>query len=98
MVDKILKMTMKSLTEENTLKDIVDNVFDLKQKVVDLEQIAREFSKRKENYMEAKSVDYNKDTEIPIQTNHHIIQYSRFNIYSYLVIHFIIKHNDGNKI
>ena len=74
MVDKILKMTLKSLTEENTSKDILDKVFDLKQKVTDLEQIAREFSNRKENDMEAKSFDNNKDTEIPIQTKHHIIQ------------------------
>ena len=66
MVDNILKMTLKSLTEENTSKDILDKVFDLKQKVTDLEQIARDLSKRKENDMEAKSVDYNKDTEIPI--------------------------------
>ena len=43
-------------------------------KVTDLEQIATEFSKRKENYMEAKHFDYNKDTEIPIQTKPHIIE------------------------
>ena len=34
MVDKILKMTLKSLTEENTSKDILEKVFDIKQKVM----------------------------------------------------------------
>ena len=32
-------------------------------KVTDLEQIPTEFSKRKENDMEAKHFDYNKDTD-----------------------------------
>ena len=73
MVDKILKMTLKSLMEENRSKDILDKVVDLKQKVTDLEQIAIEFTKRKEKDIVAKSFDNNKDTEIPIQTKYHII-------------------------
>ena len=98
MADKILKMTLKSLTEENTSKDKLDKVFDLKQKVTDLEQFAREFTKRKESDMEAIFFDKIKDTEIQKQTKHQIIQCdlckTKFQNISNLEKHIKINHTE----
>ena len=69
-VDRILKMTLKSLTEANFNQEI------LEKEVIDLENIATELSKRKETDAEANQFEYNEneDTEIQIDSNSPIVK------------------------
>jgi hypothetical protein len=74
MVDKILEMTLKSLTEANTNQDILETVFDIKKEVIDLEEIATELSKRIENDTEDTEYNGNEDNEIQIKSNPPIVK------------------------
>jgi hypothetical protein len=74
MVDKILKATLKLLTETNTNQDILEKIFDIKKEVIDLENIATELSKSKENDTESKRFEHNEDTETQIENNPAIVK------------------------